>query len=65
MSRTRAGSDSALAPAPTWFDEHQGLRAVLMFVAMIGVAGTGSILIRRLNAAPDQTIGPLGSPVYG
>ncbi len=51
--------------SPTWFDEHQGLRAVLMFVAMIGVAGTGWILIRRLNAAPDQTIGPLSTPVYG
>lgn len=49
----------------SWFDDHQELRAAALIAAMILVAAIAAIAVHRLDRAPDQTIGPLGTPIYG
>lgn len=50
---------------PTWFDGHSGFRAVLLFASMALFALVTWIFVRRLRRAPSETIGPLGSPIWG
>jgi hypothetical protein len=46
-----------------WWDRHQEVRAAVLVAAMVVAGCVGALLVRERE--PDETIGPLGTPVYG